>query len=216
MIGLFQQGARSADSELEKEVYAIYSLMLTNLTTSHGPYPSDRLLIAKTTGPGVPEEPCVRPAKEHEADFGEILADYRSRKAMPRQLAQGFSISKPYVLLSPDDVRDFISARSSGPNPRATDERFRDVSDVITLSDVYFNRRGTLALTAISTWCGGLCASYQWKVFEKVASGRWEERSWITCATMAGVLGTSGESVAARRFKPDGVKLSSQYMDRNP
>jgi hypothetical protein len=190
----FQQDTPSADSEREKDVYAIYSLMLTNPSTSHGPYTSDRLLIARTTGPGVPQEPCVRPTKEREADFREILADYGSRKATPRQLKQAFSISKPYLLLSPDEVKDFISARFSMPNPGATDERFRGVSDVITLSDVYFNQRGTLALTAISTWCGGLCASYQWKVFEKVDGGKWEERDWITCMTVAGNLGVPAPS----------------------
>ena len=31
------------------------------------------------------------------------------------------------------------------------DDRFRGVTDVFTLSDVYFNRRGTLALTSVSS-----------------------------------------------------------------
>ena len=47
----FQRDALSADSDREKDVYAIYSLMLTNPSTSHGPYTSDRYLIARTTGP---------------------------------------------------------------------------------------------------------------------------------------------------------------------
>lgn len=195
----FQQDTRSADSEREKGVYAIYSLMLTNPATSHGPYTSDRFLIARTTGPGVPQEPCVRPPKDREAEFQRVLADFNRRKATPRELKRAFSISKPYELLSADDVKDFIST----PGPDARDKRFQGVSDLITLSDVYFNERGTLALTAISTWCGGLCASYLWKVYEKVDNGQWEERRWITCMTMAGNLGipstsTREESAMAR------------------
>ena len=111
----FQQDPRSKDSEREKDVYAIYSLMLTNPQTSHGPYTSDRYLIAMTTGPGRPAEPCVRPPKEREAEFQEVLADFESRKTKTRQLTQSFSISKPYVLLSPDEVKDFISARFPSP-----------------------------------------------------------------------------------------------------
>jgi hypothetical protein len=181
----FQQNARSVDSDREKDVYAIYSLMLTNPTTSHGPYTSDRYLIAMTTGPGRPAEPCVRPPKEREAEFQEVLADFEIRKAKPLQLTQSFSISKPYVLLSPEEVNDFISARFPRPGRGATDERFRGVSDLITLSDVYFNRSGTLALTAISMFCGGLCGMSQWKVYEKLDSGKWEERRWATCMTVA-------------------------------
>ena len=76
--------------------------------------------------------------------------------------------------------------RWPAPEPRATDERFRGVTDVFTLSDVYFNGRQTLALTAIASWCGGLCALYQWRVLEKVAEGKWEERPWVGCMTIAG------------------------------
>jgi hypothetical protein len=184
----FQQDTHSAEPEVEKAVYEIYSLMLTNLDTSHGPYTSDRYLIRMETGAAFPEVPCVRPPKERQADFGEVLAAYRARKATPRQLQWAFSIVKPYILLSPDEVKDFMSERLR-PGGEPKDERFRGVSDLITLSDVYFNQKGTLALTAISTWCGGLCASFQWKVFEKMASGQWEERQWVTCMTVAGNLG---------------------------
>ena len=65
------------DAEREKDVYAVYSIMLTNLQTSHGAYQGDRYLIAATTGPGNPQDPCVRPPQEREADFREVLADYQ-------------------------------------------------------------------------------------------------------------------------------------------
>ena len=43
---------------------------------------------------------------------------------------------------------------------------------------------GTPALTAISSWCGNLCAKCQWKIFEKLSAGEWEERKWVGCFTV--------------------------------
>jgi len=56
----FPQDASSANSEREKDVYAIYSSMLTNPRTSHGPDNNERYLIAPTTMPGVPPIPSDR------------------------------------------------------------------------------------------------------------------------------------------------------------
>ena len=182
----FQQDTKPVDSEREKDVYAIYSMMLTNPRTSHGPDDNERYLIAMATAPGYPREPCVQAPKEREADFRETLADYERRKGTPRQLKRTLSIRKPYVLLSADEVKEFISARSSHRTGSETaTEQFRGVTDLFTLSDVYFNQRGTLALTAISTWCGWLCGLYQWKVFEKTDTGKWEERQWVGCVSVA-------------------------------
>jgi hypothetical protein len=184
-----QSPAGSPDSEREKDVYAIYSLMMTNPRTSHGPDNNERYLIAATTATHQPTAPCVVPPKELEADFREALADYERRKGKPRELKPTFSIRKPYLLLSADEVRAFQS--------KVPDRRSRGVTDVFTLSDVYFNRRQTLALTAISTWCGDLCGLHQWKVFEKLNTGKWEERTWGGCVTIAGRF---------RRFSTEALK----------
>jgi len=181
----FQSPAGSSDSEREKDVYAIYSLMLTNPRTSHGPDNNERYLIAATTATHQPPEPCVVPPKEREADFREALADYERRKGKPRELKPAFSIRKPYLLLSADEIRAFMKERWPTREPKVPDERFRGVTDVFILADVYFNQRQTLALTAISSWCGGLCGLYQWKVFEKLNTGKWKEPPWVGCVTIA-------------------------------
>ena len=113
----FQQDSSSTDSGREKDVYAIYSLMLTHLQTSHGPDHNERYLIAPATVPGNPKQPCVRPPKEREADFQEVLADYERGRAAAQQLKRAFSIQKPYVLLSSDEVREFIEERLSEKEP---------------------------------------------------------------------------------------------------
>jgi len=55
----FQQPAssREVDKDKDKDVYAIYSLMLTNPKTSHGPDTNPRYLIADATAPGVSHHP---------------------------------------------------------------------------------------------------------------------------------------------------------------
>jgi hypothetical protein len=181
----FQQAP--ADSAREEGVYAIYSLMLTNPQTSHGADTNERYLIAAITAPTSPQDPCIRPPKERETEFEEARTDYERRKTIPRQLKAELLISKPYVLLSSEDATKFIQSRMGRASQNESNERFKGVTDLFTLSDIYFNERGTLALTGISTFCGGLCGLFQWKVFEKMDSGKWEERRWATCTTVAGV-----------------------------
>jgi hypothetical protein len=123
--------ASSTDSEREKDTYAIYSLLLTSPKTSHGADNNERYLIAPMTVPGVPPIPCIRPPKEREGDFAEVLADYDRRKATQQPLKAMFSIPKPYVLLTADEVRAFIEERSwPKPIPKPRDERFRGVADL--------------------------------------------------------------------------------------
>jgi hypothetical protein len=205
---VFPQTQEQAISDTDRDVYRIYSLMLDHLTTSHGPDTGERLLIAATTSPGTPPEPCVRPPKDRQEDFQEVLADFASRKAKPRAIEARFSIRKPYSLASADDDKAFGSERGVDPHPKPPDPRFRGVTDLITLWDVYFNKGRTLALTGISTWCGSLCASYRWKVFEKTAPDKWEEREWISCFTIARAAGE--ESGYRANTRPSNASMAAR------
>ncbi|HLK64694.1 MAG TPA: hypothetical protein VKU19_14715 [Bryobacteraceae bacterium] len=173
----FQDSASAQDRE--KDVYRIYSLLMTNPQTSHGPDNNPRFLIAVTTRSPLPGEPCVRP-REREAEFQEVLADFQARKATARTLQRQLMISKPYVLLSEDQVNAFRNKQNV--------PEFQGVTDVFTLGDVYFSKNGRLALTGISSWCGGLCALELWKVLTKLPSGEWQELPWVTCTSIAGLL----------------------------
>ena len=183
----FQQSAASV--EIDKDAYAIYSLMLTNPKTSHGPDTNPRYLIADTTVPGVPETPCVAPPADRRGDFQEVLADYAKRKKTPRVLKRALSIRKPYVLLNAVEAEAFAKSRMQPQvptdPPQVADDQFKDVADLFRLGDVYFNQDRTLALTSVSSWCGGLCGLWRWRVFEKLESGAWVERDWVGCSTIA-------------------------------
>ena len=216
---VFPQTQEQAISDTDRDVYRIYSHMLDHLTTSHGPDTGERLLIAATTSPGTPPEPCVTPPKDRQADFQEVLADFTSRKAKPRALEPRFSIRKPYSLASADDAKAFGSERGVDPHPKPPDPRFRGVTDLITLWDVYFNKGRTLALTGISTWCGSLCGSYRWKVFEKTGPDKWEEREWVNCFTVAGGSAGRSEPVCAlmapsyrANTRPSSVSMASRIL----
>jgi hypothetical protein len=173
-------------ADKEKDMYDIYSLLLDHPKTSHGPGNDPRILIAGTTVPGVPSDPCISPPKERGAEFEEVLADFRAHGATQRKLRPAFSLAKPYFLLSPEEVaafeKDHMAPRPPGV---ARNPQFEGVADLFRLSEVYFNHRRTLALTAVATWCGGLCGLMRWVALEKQKDGSWQELPWIGCSTIA-------------------------------
>jgi hypothetical protein len=179
----------NAPFEREKEVYHIYSLLMTNPRSSFEADCNSRFLISATARVEN-EQPCVRPPKGRKAEFAEVLADFKIRRAATRVLKRQLSLRKPYELLTDEQVKAFETDRGwSKPEDREPDFRFKGVMEVFTLSDVYFNKNGRLALTAISSWCGSLCAYHQWKVLEKLPTGEWQELpSWVSCFTIAHCL----------------------------
>ena len=169
-----------------RDVYTIYSLIMTNPATSHGADNNEVYLVSEMTKPGFPVVPCVRVPQEYEPAYREILDDYNRRKDKPVKLERGFNITKPYELLNADEVKQFVGIHSLRRTPYENpNELFQKTTDLFTLSDVYFNQSHTLALTAVSTYCGSLCGSYTWKIFEKTSGGQWEERPWVSCRTVA-------------------------------
>ena len=166
----------------EKEVYRIYSLLMTNPRTS-GAGDNSRYVISDTTSVWDEDEKlCVRPPRDNKAEFAEVLADFKTRRATPRVLKRDLLLSRPYELLTSAQVEAFEEERPwpklqvCKPNPL-----FTGATDVFTFSDVYFSKNGQLALTAISSWCGGRCGLHEWKVLKKLPTGEWQEQPWVYC-----------------------------------
>lgn len=179
----YAQEIAYADLGQVTDTYAIYSLLLTNPTTA-GLDTNERYLIAPTTVPGDPGILCVEPPKGREAEFKEVLADYDKRKNTPFPLKPLLHITERYVILTEEDVKAFSNERLVGSKNKPSDERFRGVTHLFRLGDVYFNPQRTLALVQLSTWCGSLCGRWDWRVFEKV-DGKWEERHWVRCGAVS-------------------------------
>jgi len=159
---------------------------MTNPRTSHGPDDNPRYLIAATTRVEQ-RQPCVNAPPSHAGDLAEALADFEARRAKPRALKPSLSLPKRYELLTDADVKAFEAERDwPKPQIRDGDPRFKGITDVFTLSDVYFSKNGRIALTALSSWCGGLCGQHHWKVLEKLSTGEWRDQpSWVSCFTIA-------------------------------
>jgi hypothetical protein len=174
----FQESQPPRISRLERDVYAIYSQMLANPLTDNPLDNNARYLIADRSDPPFPPEECITAPKEREKAFREVLSDYERRKGKPRKLKPLFTIQKPYLLLNPEEVEAFEATPLATSERRVRDERFRGVTHLFTLSDVYFDNSHALALSAISSWCGNQCGLFQWKVFEKVGTDGWVERPW--------------------------------------
>lgn len=169
----------AAAEERARETYRIYSLLLTKPRTSHGPDDNPRYLIAATARvePFL-QAPCVSPPKGREAEFADVMADFERRKGERMPLKRKLAVAKPYELLSEAEVAAFQAAADR------RSERFKGVTDLFSFTGVYFSKSGRMAMTAMSSWCGGLCGQAQWRVFEKVGE-EWQERPWVTCFTVA-------------------------------
>ena len=106
------------------------------------------------------------------AQFAEVFAAYAVRRNEHVRLERELNIARPYRYLNSVQVKEFM------PLARTT-------SNLISLGNVYFDRRRTIALTYISFWCGGLCGHSRWQAFERNQDGRWEKREWAHCGTVA-------------------------------
>ena len=71
-------------------------------------------------------------------------------------------------------------------------EEFRGVADIITLGNVYFHRKRTLAAVYTWAWCGSLCGYGTWRVFTKNVKGGWDEQHWVGCMTIASSIRQRG------------------------
>ena len=161
--------------DAEKDTYDIYSLLLTNTQTSHGPDNNPVYLITDTTVDGTPPVPCVTPPADRKAKFAEVMADFGTRKDERNRLLRQFNISKPYRYLSRAEGQNFLS----GPMT------MREATDLFSVGNVYFDRDRSIALTYRSSVCGGLCGKFTWRVFERNTDGRWQERRRVSCFAVA-------------------------------
>jgi hypothetical protein len=173
-------------TEKKVDAYAIYSAVLSPPALSH-PDNNQKYLVMELSGFPQEQEPgtCIRPPQPYRAAFEELLADRAELRAAHFRLERAFDITKPYDLITEEQAKQFQGLRN---NPNAgTDsvEEFRGAVDIITLGNVYFDRRRTLAAVYTWCWCGSLCAYGTWRVFTKNAKGGWEEQHWVGCMTIA-------------------------------
>lgn len=172
-----------ADIERSPDAYAIYSLLVPGEALAKmAPSLNQRWAIAAMTvnasdiSPALAPEAALQPPKDDPRGFREAAADYQARKNERLRLVRDFHLTRPYSLLTPEEVNEFRTARSTPTAPSALRQKYSGYPGITYFSQVFFNSKRSAALVYMVDWCGNLCAGGQWVYLEK-QGGRWIRRS---------------------------------------
>jgi hypothetical protein len=171
MVAGAVQQPTPADAQRHQDAYAIYSAMMSYPPSAILKDKDDGksgLIIASVTTPAMTNSPCITPSREYASRWTEVLADFNARSNTPATLEPDLKISRPYVYLKPDEVSALMILQRSAPE---TQER----KEVFAFSDVYFDKNRTLALTGVRVWCGNMCFTAMWMIYEKGSNGIWKQ-----------------------------------------
>jgi hypothetical protein len=178
--------APAVPADRRADTYAVYSAVLAHPRLSH-PDNNEKYLVQQVSGISMENEPqsCITVPEASRAAFAELLADRLQISREHYRLERAFKIPKPFDIVTEDQANQFRALRFTPGHSTSEVELFRGAVDLITLGNVYFDRKRTLA--AVYTWayCGGLCGYGTWRVFSRNGKGDWEEQHWITCMTVA-------------------------------
>jgi hypothetical protein len=183
---------QQTETTREQDVYAVYSVLMTNPPTSFRSDPNELYAIASETRTIRRPRPaeatgvltlvasmgmCIEPPPGYAARWAEVMAEVDAGTDIPVALKRELKLTKPYVLLSPEDAAKFISSILSrgSRSPVASDPKLQGAVSLFVLGNVYFDKARTLALTNLSSTCGSLCGYGTAKIFEKQADGVWRE-----------------------------------------
>ena len=181
-----KKAASTVPADRRVDTYAVYSIVLAHPSLSH-PDNNEKYLVDELSGFAMENEPqsCITVPEAYRANFVELLAN-RSEHHLERfRLERAFKIPKPYDLVTADQAKQFGALRNSPGHSTNEVELFRGAADLMTLGNVYFDKKRTLA--AVYTWahCGSLCGYGTWRVFVRNDKGDWDEQHWIMCMTIA-------------------------------
>jgi hypothetical protein len=184
------------------DTYAAYSAVLAHPSLSRLD-DNKKYLIVELSGRTGEQDPrsCLDVPEGYRASFAELLVDRSGHSQEQFRLERAFNVSKPYDLVTAARANQFRALRDSPGHTTNEVELFRGAVDLITLGNVYFDRKRTLA--AVYTWafCGGLCGFGTWRVFVKNGKEEWDEQHWTMCMTVAAAESTLS-SPACTGFPP--------------
>lgn len=151
---------------VKDDEYAVYSTVLPHPIWNR-PDDDRLLLIAESTGKtyyGMDPGECIHASPPYEKQLAEVLADYHARQGTEQHLEPRFRIKRPYKLLTDDEAQQFVKARAEHEAPRdpALAKLFVETPDLIRISQVFFDKKRTVALVLVSNYCGGLCGGEIW------------------------------------------------------
>jgi hypothetical protein len=163
--------------------YEIYSLLMPGQLFTDMDSGSDQpWAISGTTlneddmDPKLAPEATLQAPEDNPRGFKEAVNDYNHRRKERLVLKRHFNLSRPYILLGPNDTAEFKASRTSMNASSDLQSAYGDYLGITFFSEVYFNTAQTAALVYILDWCGNLCSQSEWVYLEK-QNGVWVRRS---------------------------------------
>ena len=133
-------------------------------------------MSAADINPALAPEAALQPPQDHPKWFTDAVRDYNAHKNRRLTLIRDFQLDRPYVLLTPSEVAEFQSARTSMSAGSTLQQKYSGIPGITYFSEVYFNPAHTGALVYMLDWCGNLCSQAEWIYLEK-QDGNWVRRS---------------------------------------
>ncbi len=181
--------------ERRMESFAIYAKLLPNGETALPQWPHAMWLVQDATVTVVPDgQPCapapgpdvspmnpheyVHPTPDHGEDFKEILEDF-DRHCHDRLMLQPdiWHLSVPVLLLTPEEQREAQETQFGTRGDGDLGAKYKGASAIFGFSEVYFNKRHTVAMVFLVDWCGNLCGHESWLALA-LEDGRWKPLPW--------------------------------------
>lgn len=161
--------------------YQIYSLLMpgqvfTDMDAGQPWAINDTTVNEDDMDPKLAPEATLQPPPDNPSAFKEAVNDYYQRRKERLALTPHFELSRPYILLKPEDAAQLKAAKSSPDAPSDVQSTYKDYLGITYFSEVYFNTQQTAALVYILDWCGNLCSQSEWVYLEK-QNGVWIRRS---------------------------------------
>jgi hypothetical protein len=163
------------------DTYAIYSLIMPGSVFQDmdqgGPWAIYTSTINEDDmDPRLAPDAMLNPPEDNPRAFKEAVRDYYQRRQERLSLTRNFQLSRPYILLSPQDAANLKASKISPDADSDLQSSYEDYLGITYLSEVYFNTKQTAALVYILDWCGNLCSQASWIYLEK-QNGVWVRRS---------------------------------------
>lgn len=155
----------------DPEAYAVYGAVI------RGTWPvtyakATRLVIRAET---VRNDRCGLSGPPVEGEWKDVVDAFARANARPRPLVPDMPMQPPYVLATPDELRQVFQREpgDEGDWWKPFYTKYPDSGGYFEVSAVGFDERRTRAMVYVAYHCGSLCAGGQHYLLEKI--GAWTE-----------------------------------------
>ncbi len=177
--------AAASGDKMTRQDYAIYSAVLASIRLSHADHREALAIVRDTIDPHEFPNP-TQDCSSLPFEFRRHASPSIHRKTLKNKK---LVIGRRYILLTPQEAdtwrqQRFAPKMPTDPPAAKLADPFAGTSDLIQLSNIFFNAKKTVALVYVSATCGSLCMSSQWYLVEKT-KGVWRVLPIPGCGTIS-------------------------------